>query len=200
LPDLSDTTVRKLTGEILARPEFAMATWKESYFANWLHRFFGWLAELQFLHDTSPVLYWTIFAGVGLVTVGLVAHMIWALWIALNVQEPSTRSATGRAAPNILNEARSLADGGRYLEGAHRLMIASFHLLADRSIIELRPDRSNRWIRTAILKSSLTGGLANELDRLVESTERRWFGRRDDDPEFYILWLSTFEQLSAELR
>src|SRR5260370_1020657 len=94
LPEPSDAAIRKLTGEILARPEFASAISKEPFWTEWLRTFLKWLQKIQLLHDTSPVLYWTI-----------VAH-----------------------------------------------------------------------------------------------TERRWFGRREDDPEIYTQWLSAFERLSAELR
>jgi hypothetical protein len=200
LPEPPDAAVRKLTGEILARPEFASAISKEPFWTEWLRTFLKWLQKIQLLHDTSPVLYWTIVAAVAIRNAGLVVHIIWTLWIAISAPEPSARLATSGSAPDLAEQARSLAAAGRYLEAAHRLMIATFHALADRSIIELRPDRSNRWIRAALRQSSLASGLASEIDTLVGHTERRWFGRREDDPDIYTQWLSAFERLSAELR
>jgi hypothetical protein len=91
-----------------------------------------------------------------------------------------------------------LAADGRYLEAAHRLMLASFRALAERSVIELRPDRPNRWIRTALLGSSLAEGLALEIGALIEQTERLWFGDRQNDPGVYARWRSTFERLCAQ--
>jgi hypothetical protein len=79
-------------------------------------------------------------------------------------------------------------------------MIASFHALADRSVIELRPDRSNRWIRQAARKSALRSDLADDLDTLVRHTECQWFGGRENDRDSYLQWLSFFERLSDEVR
>jgi hypothetical protein len=76
-------------------------------------------------------------------------------------------------------------------------MLVCFRTLAERSVIELRPDRSNRWIRAALRGSTLAENLAAEIDALVERTERRWFGDRQNDPEIYARWRSTFEQLSS---
>ena len=91
------------------------------------------------------------------------------------------KSVHRRALPDLAREAESLAASGRYLDAAHRLMLASFRTLAERSVIELRPDRSNRWIRAALRGSTLAENLAAELDALVERTERRWFGDRVRD-------------------
>ena len=89
-----------------------------------------------------------------------------------------------------------LAASGNFLEAAHNLMIASFRTLAERSVIELRPDRSNRWIRRALRDSQLNGELVGEIDRLVARTERQWFGDRENSPEIYSDWRSAFDQLS----
>jgi hypothetical protein len=108
-----------------------------------------------------------------------------------------------RVLPDLAREAESLAASGRYLDAAHRLMLASFRTLAER-VIELRPDRSNRWIRAALRGSTLAENLAAEIDALVERTERRWFGDRArdpaNDPEIYARWRSAFEQLSSQAR
>jgi hypothetical protein len=106
--------------------------------------------------------------------------------------------------PDLAREADARAASGRYLDAAHRLMLASFRTLAERSLIELRPDRSNSWIREALRGSTLGGSLAGEIDALVERTERRWFGDRTrdrmKDPEIYARWRSAFEQLSSQAR
>jgi hypothetical protein len=200
LHDLSDTAVRKLTAEILARSEFSSVAPKAPFWVEWLRKLSRWLQKLQLLHDSAPILYWTVVGIAMSVSIGLVAHMIWTLRSAMSAQESSARELPGSSsAPDLVREARSLATTGNYLEAGHRLMIASFHALADGSIIELRPDRSNQWIRGAVWQSPLPRGLANDLDVMVVHTEHRWFGSRENDPEIYNQWLSLFERLAAEV-
>ena len=199
--DLSDAAVRKLTAAILARPEFSQADPRASYWVKWARDFLRWLGKIQLLRESSPALYWMIVSIVGLVGAGLVVHTIWTLWIAMSTSEAvNSEPINEGSAPDLAREAHALATSGNYLEAAHCLMIASFHALADHSLIELRPDRSNRWIRGAVRKSPLVPKLADEIDTLVVHTERRWFGGRENEPEIYARWLSAFERLAAELR
>jgi len=201
LHDLSDTAVRKLTAEILSRPEFSPANYKLPSWVEWARRFRQWLEKIQLLRDSDPLLYWMVVGIVALVSTGLVAHMIWSLRIAMSASESFARDLpSGHSAPDLAREGRALAASGNYLEAAHCLMIASFHALADHSIIQLRPDRSNRWIRDAVRKSPLARGLADEIDALVLCTERRWFGGRENDPDIYAQWLSALERLSTEVK
>jgi hypothetical protein len=200
LHDLSDTAVHKLTTEILARPEFSAVNPKLPLWVEWLHKLSQWREKIQLLHDSAPVLYWMVAGIVVLVSIGLVADMIWNLRIAMSASASSVRDlSSGGSAPDLAREARTLAVAGNYLEAGHRLMIACFHALADHSIIELRPDRPNQWIRRAVRKSPLPSSLADDLDLLVMRTERRWFGGRENDPDIYTQWLSVFERLSAEV-
>jgi hypothetical protein len=201
LHDLSDSAVRKLTAEVLARPEFSSASPKLPFWVEWLRKLSQWFKQFQLLHESAPALYWLIVGGAVLVSVGLIAHIIWTLRVAMTAPEASRRNfATVRSVPDLALEARALAATGEYLEAGHRLMIASFHALADRSIIELRPDRSNQWIRHAVRKSPLQSNLVNDLDTLVIHTEYQWFGGRENDQATYLQWLSFFERLSAEVR
>jgi hypothetical protein len=206
---MSDGAVRELAGKILARPEYAGATGTHSKVESWLFRFLDrilhWFSGLEVLRDSSPILYWIIVIAIAAVSVALIAHVTWTIWIAMTAPEPaSPASASGASLPDLAREAESLAASGRYLDAAHRLMLASFRTLAERSVIELRPDRSNRWIRAALRGSTLAENLAVEIDALVERTERRWFGDRardrTNDPEIYARWRSAFEQLSSQAR
>src|SRR5260370_17627941 len=94
LPEPSDAAIRKLTGEILARPEFASAISKEPVWTQWLRTFLKWLQKIQLLHDTSPVLYWMIVAAVAIIRASLVVHVIWTLWIPSSAPPPSSPLAT----------------------------------------------------------------------------------------------------------
>jgi hypothetical protein len=202
---MSDAAVRVLAGKILARPEYADANGIPSKVQSWLSRFFerlfGWLSQLEVMRDSSPLLYWMVVLAIAGVSVALIAHVTWTIWIAMTAPQPlSSVLAPAAGVPDLAREAESLAASGRYLDAAHRLMLASFRTLAERSVIELRPDRSNRWIRAALRGSTLAENLATELDGLVERTERRWFGDRQNDPEIYARWRSAYEQLSSRPR
>ncbi len=198
MPDLSDPAVRKLTAEILARPEYGQATGGDSILVRLLSWLLDKLGQLEILRVKEPVIYWTILAVVALVLAGMTVHLIWTLWVALSAPEPAAQRWEGSSRRDLAQEADALAADGRYLEAAHRLMLASFRALAERSVIELRPDRPNRWIRTALLRSSLAEGLALEIGALIEQTERLWFGDRRNDPGIYARWRSTFERLCAQ--
>jgi len=202
---MSDGAVRDLAGQILARPEYAGANGIHSKVESWLLRFFDsildWFSRLEVLRASSPLLYWLIVLGVAGTCVAVIAHVTWTIWIAMTAPEPaSSKLASSAGSPDLAREAESLAASGRYLDAAHRLMLASFRTLAERSVIELRPDRSNRWIRAALRGSTLAENLAAELDALVERTERRWFGDRVNDPEIYARWRSAYEQLCVPPR
>ena len=198
MTDLTDSRVRDLAHEILARPEYAAArplaieTWLYSI----LHRLIDWLGSLGTLRVTAPGLYWLILIGLFLVFGVLVAHIVWSISLALRAPEPKDRLASGGQLRDPAAEAERLAASGNFLEAAHNLMIATFRTLAERSVIELRPDRSNRWIRRALRDSQLNGQLVGEIDSLVARTERQWFGDRENSPDIYSQWRSAFEQLS----
>jgi len=199
LPDLSDPAVLKLAHRILARPEFAAAS-DPKWMTDWQQRIAQWVASLELLRDGDPLVYWAIFGGVIAIACGLFAHIIWTIWIATHTLAPRENRGARPPAPDFAADAAHLAADGYYLEAAHRLMLASFRTLAERSVIELRPDRSNRWIRSALHKSALGAELAADLDRLVERTERRWFSDRENDPAIYAQWRNAFERLSAAAR
>ncbi|MHB8384728.1 MAG: hypothetical protein ACYDC3_20615, partial [Candidatus Binataceae bacterium] len=179
MPDLRDPAVLKLTHQILARPEFAAAA-NANRTTDWGSTIAQWIARLESLRETNPILYWTIFGGVIAVAIALFGHMIWTIWIATHTSAPSENRAAREATPDLAAEAASLAADGYYLEAAHRLMLASFRTLGERAVIQLRPDRSNSWIRAELRKSALGAELAADLDRLVERTERRWFSDREN--------------------
>jgi hypothetical protein len=199
LPEVSDSAVRELAQKILARPEYAAVTAYQSKLEDWLRDFLHAIEKLELLRGSAPLLYWLILFAIAMVAVGLIAHVTWTIWIAMTAPEPApSKRAAGTTLPDFAREAESLAASGRHLEAAHQLMIASLRALASRSVIELRPDRSNSWIRDALRGSTLGENLAIEIDALIQRTERRWFGDRANDPEIYARWRLAFEQLSAQ--
>jgi hypothetical protein len=199
LADLSDPAIRKLASEILSRREFQLADRLDiqGVLGKWLATLLSWISRLQVLHAKSPLLYWVMLVGLTIVAVALMTHIVLAVRAALRVPEPPAAARRREAAPDLVARAESLAGAGRHLEAAHWLMIASFQALAEGAVIELRPDRSNAWIRAALMESTLPRGLSAEIASLVTRTEQRWFGDRADRPEIYLQWRSAFERLRA---
>jgi hypothetical protein len=198
LVEVSDNRIRALAHTILARPEYANvhpsapATWLRSL----LQRFLEWLGSFDSLHATAPALYWLIWAALMGVFAILVTHIVWTISTALRAPLPPEPLPASPDLRDPAADAERLAAAGSYLEAAHTLMIASFRTMAEQSIIELRPDRPNRWIRRALLSSSLNEPLARDIDSLIQRTERHWFGDRENDPAIYTRWRSAYEMLA----
>ena len=198
MADPSDNAVRDLAHTILARPEYDNA--HVSAPANWLasimRRLFEWLGKFELLHEHAPALYWLVWGALLLIFILLLVHIVWTISIALRAPELPEPLARSNHQSDPRGDAERLAASGNYLAAAHVLMIASFRNLAENAVIELRPDRSNRWIRRALLASKLNSKLAREIDGLIERTERHWFGDREENPAIYSQWRSAFEAVT----
>ena len=197
MTQVSDGRVRDLAHEILARPEYAGVhpTTLENWLLRVIDRILDWLNSLGGLRVSAPGLFWTIFVGLLLILALMVAQIVASISAALRAPEPRLPTSTGPLRDPAA-EAEQQAAAGNFLEAAHNLMLASFRTLAERSVIELRPDRSNRWIRRALRESKLNDELVSEIDGLVARTERHWFGDRENSPDIYSQWKSAFDQLS----
>ena len=196
--DPSDSSIRDLAHQILARDEYVSGDPTKNPGVRLIHTFLSWVSSLASLHDTSPALFWLVLVSLVIVAALLIAHIVWSISIAMRAPVPQDEvSISGDRSHDFIGEADRLAAGGRYLEAAHRLMLASFRTLAERSLIELRPERPNRWIREALRRSHLARSLVDDLDTLILLTERRWFGDRQNDSEMYVHWRSAFERLSS---
>lgn len=197
--EVSDSAVRDLATKILKRPEYAGAHpyTPPSWLASILRWMFGWLRNLDALHVSAPGLYWLVMVAMFAVFALLVAHIAWTISVAMRMRNPAEPPAAPGSEPrDPALEAEQLAATARYLEAAHYLMIASFRTLAETSVIDLRPDRPNRWIRMALRDSRLEPALAVRIEGLIERTERHWFGDRDNDPAIYSQWRSAYMELS----
>jgi hypothetical protein len=193
LPDPSDSAIRELARDILARREYGLVSDNpEQWWLDWLHRFLKWTGLLRM---SSPILFWTLIAALSLAAAVIIVQSIRSLRAVLGARAPSVKGNSIEMTVDLAGEAGQLADSGRFLEAAHRLMIACFGVLAQRSVIELRPDCSNRWIRAALRGSPLAAGFAIEIGALVERTERRWFGNRENEPAIYYDWRSVYQRL-----
>lgn len=200
MPEPSPAAIRELAHQILARSEYAHAV-SDKRLEAVERAILEELTRLGILRVDAPVLYWTIMIGLVAVLGAMIFQLVRTLRSALRMPQPEPRAAitSGQTPVDPIAQADRLAANGRYLEAAHRLMLASFRALAERSVIELTPERSNRWIREALRGSNLAKNLAGELDELIGQTEHRWFGKRENDPEIYAIWRSAFERLSSAL-
>ncbi len=201
MAEAPDGAVRDLAAQILSRPEFSAArpSAADKWFASLRQHFIDWLNQLFELHASAPGLYWLILIATFLIFALLVAHIAWTISIALRAPVPAPRTPFTEASANPIADAERMAQAGSYLEAAHTLMIATFRTLAERFVIELRPDRSNRWIRRALQGSNLDKPLARRIAELIERTERHWFGDRDSRPEIYAEWRTAFDELSQAI-
>ncbi len=194
--EVPDSMIRAMASEILARREFAAIHEPNSWFDQVLLRLLKWLGKFGTLRIHSPALYWCVVAACSLLVLTLVTRTIVSIARVMNAPPRPEGFVSSSDVRDLAAESEALAAAGDHLGGAHLLMIASFHTHAARSMIELRPDRSNRWIRAALLKSSLDEKLTIEIAGLVERTEWRWFGDRRNDPAIYAQWRSAFDKLS----
>ena len=193
---LSDEKVRQLADEVLAREHFARwrgieQDWLRAIL-EWLARYLGWMDELW---DASPLLYWLIVAGLIALILLLLAHVVWSIRVALAQPEAPTSKSQAPASPRFAEQAEALAHEGRFIEAAHRLLLASIQLLVQRGAIELERHDANRTLRRRVAKSSLPAEQRAEFLRLLEELERRWFRDRVPDPDLYRAW----EALHARL-
>jgi hypothetical protein len=198
--------VRALAGEILQRPEYAAARAPEDFF-NYLRvllEALEWILELldrfNALRFSAPGLFWLILGVMLGVLVLLVAHMSWAISRALRDSGGLEKVGEPPTPLDFSSDARRLAADGCYLEAAHRLLLATLQHLARGGLIELRPEDTNRRLRTRLEEARLPGALRRELATLMGETERLWFRDRRDDRDLYDRWSTAYSNLQEATR
>lgn len=195
-------TIRNLAAEILQRPEYASARASEDilaplkWFLEGLEQLLGFFRWFDGLRHAAPVVYWLVFAGLLTVLALLIAHICWAVSRALreSAEIGQTREVSGRV--DFSDQARSLAGEGRYLEAAHRLLLATLQHSARAGLIELRPEDTNRKVRERLNRAGLPARLRGELLALMLETERAWFRDREDDAVLYQRWSAAYGNLT----
>ena len=197
---LSDEEVRAFAGEILARDEFAR--WRSPgqewivAISEWVGDFTSWMDRI---YVGSPTLYWLILGGLAALALLLLAHIVWSVRSALAApQELPQRPRIPEPVP-VAKQAEALARDGRFLEAAHRLLLASIQLLVERGTIELSRHDANRTLRERLAASSLSSEQRSEFLRLLDELETRWFRDRISDPHLYRSWGSFHARLLMEL-
>jgi len=194
----SDERVRELANEILSNPPFD--TWNDSVpgalyrFLEWLAGFFAWMNRI---YVDSPALYWLILAGLLLLVLALLGHIIWSTRIALRAPSPKGETAATEVRPIWSKEASDLASEWRYVEAAHRLALGSVQLLVMDGHIELNRSEANRILRKRVRSAALPEEVSTEFLQLLDAFEARWFRDRAEDPDLYEAWRSLHSRISA---
>lgn len=198
----TDAEVRRVAEEVLAREEYARWRVEEHPLVLLLERVIGWLdGFLDWSLDlsaASPLLGGALLAGLLLLAVALLAHVVWAVRAALRAppppREPRRRAEDG---PSLRARAEALAGAGRLLEAARELQLATLELLIREGWIELGRSDPNRTLRERLRRAALPEPERGELLRLLERLEALWFRDRVNDPDLYRAWRRLLDRLEA---
>ncbi len=195
--DASDEHVRELAAEILAREDYAAG---RVDLEGW-ERLLRWLAEwaewLEALRVTAPGLYWLLLAGLLLLAVVLLAHVVWTVSLALRMPPPEEPPRGARPGPGLLARAESLAAEGRFLEASRNVELATLELLLEQRVIELARSEPNRVLRRRLREAALPDPERGQLLGLLDRLESRLFRDRVEDAELYAGWRALHRRLSA---
>jgi len=198
---LSDERIRELAHEILSRREYArfrpLDTDPFRYLLDWLRAAFDWLSTL---YSVSPGLWYALFGSLVLVTLALLAHVVWSIRVALRAPALAPPRQEGAERPDFEREAERLAAEGRLLEAAHAMHLACVERLLRKRAVELRRHDPNRTLRRRVAAASLAPEQKRDFARLLDQLEERWF--RDPTPQprdraLFEDWRSLYARLAV---
>lgn len=188
-PGASDETIRAAAAEVLAREEYARFRWVEPdwvlAFQRWLEGVLLWLRDLG---DTSPFLFFLLLAGLLVVAVLLIAHIVWSLRVAMRGSPAATTAATPRASRDFTAEAERLASEGDTLGACRALQLACLDLLLRGGTVELARHHGNATLRERLRRSPLAPSLRDDLITAIDALERGWFRDRETSADLYADW------------
>lgn len=179
---LGDERIRELAREILSRREYARFRPFDSdvlrYLLDWLREAIDWLSAL---YVVSPGLWAVLFASLVLVSLALLAHVVWSIRVALRTNSIAPSRRAGAEPPDFEREAERLAADGRLLEAAHAMHLACIERLLRSRALELRRHDPNRTLRRRVAAAALLPEQKRDFARLLDQLEERWF--RDPTPQ-----------------
>ncbi len=182
----ADEEVRALAGEILQRPEFAR--WRsfeaDAFMAleRWISEYMSWINELQL---QSPLLFWLFLIGLLGFALALIGHIVWSVRTALAAPAPAVAARAVQAQSDWAAEAERCSAQGRFLEGAHHLLLGSIEVLVRRGFIDIGRADANPVLRDQVRGSKLPLDLRAEFLRLLDTFEERWFRDRREDGDLF---------------
>jgi hypothetical protein len=187
----SDEAIRAAAHAVLAREEYARYRFAES-FPDWLEAIKSWIWDYiewtRELSSTSPVLFTLFIGGLTLISLLLLAHIVWTLRVAMRGR-PAREAHEGRAAQrDFAGEAARLAARGETLEACRALQLACLELLIGRGALALARHDSNSTLRTRLRGCPLPAPLREDLIAAVDRLERSWFRDREPSADLLALW------------
>ena len=185
----SDDEIRQLASRILERPEYA--AWRPD---QALRQLIEWLSSLWV---TNQPLFWLITGISVLLLVLIVVHLVWTIRFGMATRPPATLPAPAANASRFADEARRLAEQGRFLDAARALQLGTIEILVRKGHVRLGRGDANATFRRRVREAPLGDGLREELVALIARLERSLFRDRDEDETLYRSWQHAYAQVDA---
>jgi hypothetical protein len=186
-----DETIRAAARAVLARDEYAQFRLGDSI-PDWLAALERWISDYlewtRALSDTSPVLFALLVGGLSLLSLLLIAHVVWSLRVAMRGRPAATSGGSPPPARDFAALAAQLAARGETLEACRALQLACLELLVGRGALALARHDSNSTLRDRLRGSSLPAPLRDDLIAGIDRLERSWFRDREPSPDLLALW------------
>jgi len=186
-----DEAIRAAAHLVLSRREYARFRFGESL-PDWIAALKRWFAAYldwtRALSESSPALFALLIGGLVLLSLLLIAHLVWSLRVAMRGRP--TNGAGDRPPPSrdFAAEAAQLASRGDTLEACRALQLACLELLIRRGAVALARHDSNATLRHRLRGSPLPAALREELISGIDRLERSWFRDREPSPDLLPLW------------
>ncbi len=185
-----DEHIRQTAHYILSRSPYA--EWR-SFDVGELQGVLRWLRELvrwlNSFESSRPYLYYSIMAGLLLISLLLLVHVGYTIVQALTARPPADKRGLGAtAAPEMIEDAAALAQAGHFLAAARQVQLAVIELLLRRRLVDLQRSDANRVLRGRLRTADLPEALRDEMTILVNRLERQWFRDRQEDATLYEAW------------
>jgi hypothetical protein len=195
--DFGDEQVRALAAEILSRDEYFRPGIAEEAWRALLARILGFLDFVEALRIASPLIYWSILAGLLLAALALLAHVAWTVRLALRMPAPEAREPGRPSGPGFLERAERLAREERFLEAARQVELGTLELLLRRRVIELSRSDPGRALREQVRCSGLPEAERSSLVALQRRLEAGLFREHAADRSLYQAWRDLHRRLEA---
>jgi hypothetical protein len=187
----TDDAIRAAAHAVLSRAEYAQFRFAETI-PDWIDALKRWIsgyaAWTRALAETSPVLFALFIGSLVLISVLLLAHLVWSLRVAMRGRHAEDTAEGGSATRDFAREAEQLAARGDVLEACRALQLACLELLIGRGALALARHDSNSTLRQRLRGSPLPAALRDELIAAVDWLERSWFRDREPSSDLLALW------------
>jgi len=197
---MTDPEIQSLAREILARD--AYARWRPlraEGFLEFLRTVLHWFEVLTTsMHDlwvTRPLVYAALVGALLLLATLLLAHIAYALRVALSKHGSPPPPRADAQEPRFLEEAETLASTGRFLEASHCLELAVIDVLLRGHLLELARSDPNRILRHRLREAPLPNPERQDVISLLDRFETKWFRDRSEDRCLYEDWRNLFDRL-----